>query len=112
MIGKSTQLHPISIIKLKGSFVLFRHVASRVETSDDILKRAIEIRPLLAHASGPNSHVDIKTLVKAEVVGFRPTRQMGIRLEREATSSRNSVPIIHNYGHGGEFIYERLRRLG
>jgi D-amino-acid oxidase len=36
---------------------------------------------------------------RAPVVGIRPSRENGVRLEIDRTSY--GVPVIHNYGHGG-----------
>lgn len=78
-----------------------REEASREETSIDILKRALEICPQLATPPGQKPIQDLSTIVKGAVVGFRPTREQGIRLEVDAKRLKSSIPVIHNYGHGG-----------
>lgn len=115
----------------------------REETTRDILQRALEICPGLVQAPQAGSQdstredptakdtgkVDItipraasatsvhalEKLVVDQVVGFRPQRTRGIRLEREdldlplqtppGCMERGSevvaVVLVHNYGHGG-----------
>ncbi|GAA6005366.1 hypothetical protein JCM10207_002954 [Rhodosporidiobolus poonsookiae] len=71
----------------------------RPETTTNILRRALEICPSLAYPpSARGTAVDLRSLIKAEVVGFRPTREGGIRLEAERGAAQ---PVVHNYGHGG-----------
>jgi hypothetical protein len=80
----------------------------REETSTDIIRRALEICPQLAYppvassARDPASPTDLAKLVKGTVVGFRPTRDAGIRLEVDEKRTSAGTPIIHNYGHGGK----------
>ena len=95
--------------------LILRTETARSETSEDILKRALLICPTLA-GPGAEGHSDdmklakLRTLVKAEVVGFRPTRRQGIRLEHDRPlSSKVGAPIIHNYGHGGKRIFTSTR---
>ncbi|GAA5820306.1 hypothetical protein JCM3770_004040 [Rhodotorula araucariae] len=78
-------------------------VAPRDETTRDILRRAVEICPALACPPGSLAPVDPATLVVGEVVGFRPTRDGGIRLEPEALRLEDGeqLTVVHNYGHGG-----------
>ena len=59
---------------------------------NDTLKRAGLFVPWLRNRSQAD-------LARAPVVGIRPCRTKGIRLERDNSSA--SVPVIHNYGHGG-----------
>jgi len=87
--------------------------APRSETTSDILRRALEICPALAHPPHETGPVDVAGLVMDEVVGFRPTRAGGIRLEaetvrleREGEGEQGQGPVeeltvVHNYGHGG-----------
>lgn len=101
-----------------------RHESPRPETTVDIVRRAVEICPQLeqrptakpytaslpASAKHQTEHVDLQSIAIKSVVGFRPTRAAGIRLELDlngvkgvddtATESA-SIPLIHNYGHGG-----------
>ncbi|KAM0753537.1 DAO-domain-containing protein [Meredithblackwellia eburnea MCA 4105] len=71
----------------------------RKETSANIQQRALEICPSLALSQNESSPFSLSSIIKTEVVGFRPTRDGGIRLEKGEHISR--VPIVHNYGHGG-----------
>ncbi|BGP37032.1 hypothetical protein JCM10450v2_000942 [Rhodotorula kratochvilovae] len=75
----------------------------REETTRDILRRALEICPALARPPGSTEPVDLASLVTGEVVGFRPTRDGGIRLEPEtlAVEGGEELTVVHNYGHGG-----------
>ncbi|BEI79947.1 hypothetical protein CcaverHIS002_0104760 [Cutaneotrichosporon cavernicola] len=97
----------------------------RLETAKDILCRALDICPELEppHARAPALEAGEKTLeaawaaemgekeekVKAleevvveHLVGFRPSRVGGTRLERaEVRLAGEIVALIHNYGHGG-----------
>ena len=86
----------------------------RRETTFDILKRALEICPLLAppavRITGREPTVDdLLPLIEAEVVGFRPSRKpsgendSGLRLEKGIPLSTNfgEVDVVYNYGHGG-----------
>lgn len=93
-------------------------------TSRDILRRALEICPDLQPAhqvapalavSGPPSpeKVDeMKTgekgaldgMVISHLVGFRPSRKDGVRLERGPEvklETGERVKVVYNYGHGG-----------
>ncbi|GAA5971389.1 hypothetical protein JCM11641_008332 [Rhodosporidiobolus odoratus] len=83
----------------------------RPETTTDILRRALEICPSLAYPPSSTSPVPLRSLIKQEVVGFRPTRDRGIRLEavpgffsaggRGEGQAEREVPVVMNYGHGG-----------
>lgn len=46
---------------------------------------------------------DLSSIVVREVVGFRPARKGGMRLERGKNIEVNqtSIPVVHNYGHSG-----------
>ncbi|KIK68281.1 hypothetical protein GYMLUDRAFT_153595 [Collybiopsis luxurians FD-317 M1] len=78
------------------------------ETSLDIKRRALEIFPELVppslrvegHKPVPG---DLDSIVIKEVVGFRPARKSGMRLERgSGLELKNaSIPVFHNYGHSG-----------
>ncbi|GAA5832364.1 hypothetical protein JCM3766R1_002396 [Sporobolomyces carnicolor] len=72
----------------------------REETTLDILRRALEICPSLARPPDSTVPISLESVVKSIVVGFRPTRDRGIRLEAE-TSPRGGLRVVHNYGHGG-----------
>lgn len=77
----------------------------RSETTDDILRRTLEICPELV--PGGESIEDklarLRGMVEQEVVGFRPQRTGGVRLERGADirEGENTAVVVHNYGHGG-----------
>ncbi|TFK28496.1 D-amino-acid oxidase [Coprinopsis marcescibilis] len=80
----------------------------RPETTEDILKRGLELCPELAppevRAERTPTLDDILPHVVGEGCGLRPAREGGVRLETEWTEGigqRGMVPIIHNYGHGG-----------
>ncbi|BGP13112.1 hypothetical protein JCM10213v2_001031 [Rhodosporidiobolus nylandii] len=72
----------------------------RPETTSDILRRAVQICPSLALPPSTSSPIDLRSIIKCEVVGFRPTRDAGIRLEAEE-KAQGETPVVHNYGHGG-----------
>jgi len=86
-----------------------REEKPRAETSTDILKRALEICPQLATPPGQAPLSNLSSLVKGEVVGFRPTRTAGIRLEADTRPLKRSIPAIHNYGHGGKSFDSKER---
>ncbi|GAA5924343.1 FAD-dependent oxidoreductase [Sporobolomyces koalae] len=75
----------------------------RAATTTDILRRALEICPLLSRPPGSTAPVALESLVKQVVVGFRPTRDGGIRLEADVdlVIDGQSYGVVHNYGHGG-----------
>lgn len=78
------------------------------ETSLDIKERALEIYPELVpphlrmegRAPVPE---DLDSIVIREVVGFRPARKSGLRLERgkDLEVDSASIPVFHNIGHSG-----------
>jgi D-amino-acid oxidase len=82
----------------------------RAETSSDILKRALEICPQLGAPPGQAPLKNLQSIVKSEVVGFRPTRTAGICLEVSSKPLKRSIPVIHNYGHGGKLLQCLLQR--
>lgn len=78
----------------------------RPETTVDILKRALEAFPWLApppqiEPPYPGATVleHLQSLIINQVVGFRPARDAGVRLERGPDIG--STKLIYNYGHGG-----------
>ena len=91
----------------------------RPDTTRDILVRASQICPALIPAnstapaltgeSAPPRIIDpeqiLQTLVVEAIVGFRPSRRNGIRLERGPDillgPGVEPTAVIHNYGHGG-----------
>lgn len=46
---------------------------------------------------------DLDSIIVRDVVGFRPTRRSGLRLERGNNIIVNelAIPVLHNYGHSG-----------
>ncbi|XAO25041.1 hypothetical protein I312_103850 [Cryptococcus bacillisporus CA1280] len=93
----------------------------REETTKDILKRALEICPnlcpanlvtqplsgtyghssiLAANEQSPSHENPLDSLIIDSLVGFRPSRKGGIRLERGPDLGENTA-AIYNYGHGG-----------
>jgi len=81
----------------------------RKETTEDILKRALELCPELSPKySTSNSRnqptvEDLKPILIEEGCGLRPGRKGGIRLEKTVlkTAAGTCVPLVYNYGHGG-----------
>jgi glycine/D-amino acid oxidase-like deaminating enzyme len=75
----------------------------REGTKADIMRRAVEICPTLPpqHASG--SWEVLRSIVLDHLVGFRPSREGGVRLEAgpDRSLSGQRVSIVYNYGHGG-----------
>lgn len=78
------------------------------ETSLDIKKRALEIYPelvpphLRVESRAPVPE-DLDSIVIRDVVGFRPARKSGLRLERGKNLEIDtaSIPVFHNIGHSG-----------
>ena len=64
-----------------------------------IMKRCIEYCPALV-PSGKG--IEALSIIR-HGVGLRPMRNGGIRVEQDSITSGGgkSVPVIHNYGHGG-----------
>jgi len=84
----------------------------RPETTLDIKKRALALFPELApEAARADGRVpvpeDLDPIVIREVVGFRPARIGGLRLERgddlivTSGAFTQRLPVIHNIGHSG-----------
>jgi len=80
----------------------------RLETTADILKRALSICPELApphiRAEREPTVEDLLPIVIDYGCGLRPARKGGIRLEVEwfdARGGNGKVPVVYNYGHGG-----------
>lgn len=63
----------------------------RVNCSDEIVRRCIEICPDLEIDGEPLKIIESK-------VGLRPTRHGGIRLEGGLKGEHGQVLLIHNYG--------------
>lgn len=93
----------------------------RADTARDILQRAKDICPELVpeHARFSTCQINrerqraifeegvepkgpIDDIIIDHLVGFRPSRQGGSRLEREEVPlGGKRIPVVHNYGHGG-----------
>lgn len=85
----------------------------REETTRDILRRCVEVCPDLVppHARGvletawkkdTGEESGVQEIVVEAVVGFRPSRVGGVRLERQDVRiGGKAVAVVHNYGHGG-----------
>jgi glycine/D-amino acid oxidase-like deaminating enzyme len=91
----------------------------RPDTTEDILKRALEICPGLkpANQSAASLHPEstsqntapsrqgspLSGMVIDQLVGFRPSRRDGVRLEYGPNLNLGSEPttVVYNYGHGG-----------
>lgn len=96
----------------------------RADTARDILQRAQDVCPELVpeharvhtcqtirglhHAvfeQGAEPRGPLDGIVLQHLVGFRPSREGGTRLEREdvrlGDAAGRRTPVVHNYGHGG-----------
>lgn len=81
----------------------------RGATRDDILRRALEICPDLLQREDMGKvekgkeWKGLERMVMGDVVGFRPARTAGVRLERGEMirDGRGEMVVLHNYGHGG-----------
>lgn len=90
----------------------------RENTGRDILRRALEICPALqpAYQLAPTLAADSETapavpggtgpldeLVMSHLVGFRPSRTGGVRLELgpDVSVGQGATQVVCNYGHGG-----------
>lgn len=85
-----------------------RHPDPRPETALDIKTRALALFPELCPPSArvPGRHPepqDLDAIVVREVVGFRPARRGGLRLERgsDLVVEGARIPVLHNVGHAG-----------
>ena len=63
------------------------------EAADRMLLRAVKLCPELTGGKGPEALEIVR-----HVVGLRPARTGGIRLEKQRI---DGIWVIHNYGHGG-----------
>lgn len=57
------------------------------------MQRAVEFNPALGNGKGVEGLEVIR-----HVVGLRPSRKGGVRLEKEILGD---MIVVHNYGHGG-----------
>ncbi|WVQ81388.1 hypothetical protein IAT38_003512 [Cryptococcus sp. DSM 104549] len=98
----------------------------REETTKDILRRALEICPdlcprnkltpalpgadpslagLTLEEQSQETQSPLEPLIAQTLVGFRPSRKDGTRLERGEDvvlgSKGEKMVVVHNYGHGG-----------
>ncbi|KII91260.1 hypothetical protein PLICRDRAFT_104635, partial [Plicaturopsis crispa FD-325 SS-3] len=85
------------------------HATPRPETTTGILRRCLALCPELAppdvRAQRTPTVEDLRPLIIEEGCGLRPARTGGIRLEverRRTADGGAKVPVIFNYGHGGE----------
>ena len=64
-----------------------------------IMKRCVEMCPNLVgkDANGKQRGIEGLDIIR-HGVGLRPLRENGTRIEKEKI---DSVPVVHNYGHGG-----------
>lgn len=76
-----------------------------METTRDILERALAIAPELAppeiRATRQPTVEDLYSIIIEEGTGLRPARHGGVRLEVEwakLEGSSKKLPIVHNYG--------------
>ncbi|WVQ92945.1 hypothetical protein IAU59_000006 [Kwoniella sp. CBS 9459] len=77
----------------------------RPETTGDILKRAQEICPGIVppYLKGQDAASPLSEIVQGVLVGFRPSRVGGTRVEtgEDIDLHNDRVQVIYNYGHGG-----------
>lgn len=86
------------------------------ETITSILKRTAEICPDLLGGSEVDQGIEeMRRGIIGHIVGFRPSRLDGVRLERgddllysgevggegQVEDERERTVVVHNYGHGG-----------
>ncbi|KAJ2512752.1 hypothetical protein H4217_006709 [Coemansia sp. RSA 1939] len=78
------------------------------EITETILRRALGLEPALVQEDGGNlleedKMADLRSRIISVNVGFRPMREGGVRLEREAVSTEKhrNLQVVHCYGHGG-----------
>ncbi|KAG6908922.1 hypothetical protein DXG01_002700 [Tephrocybe rancida] len=86
-------------------------IEPRPETSLDIKRRALSLFPEISPQSArTNGRVpvpaDLDPIVLREVVGFRPARKSGLKLERGddlvvSSTGSGRIPVLHNIGHSG-----------
>lgn len=99
----------------------FRNPHPEAETSTDILQRVLEIYPsflsghptcpLPASASVAEKLALLETIVENVIVGYRPSREAGPRVERgpdleddevdDGGEGTERIKVFYNYGHGG-----------
>lgn len=82
----------------------------RDDTGQDILRRAQEICPALPPANTSVSEgaskpggQGLQSMIISHLVGFRPSRRGGVRLEKgpDLELKGSVAKVIYNYGHGG-----------
>jgi glycine/D-amino acid oxidase-like deaminating enzyme len=70
----------------------------REETKVDIMRRAGEICSFLNPAHVEPGPQGVSDITLTHLVGFRPSRKGGVRLEKEM---KGGLEVVYNYGHGG-----------
>lgn len=92
-------------VRLVAHLARFRYPVARPSTTEEILKRCLELCPELAppHVRAERTPTidDIRPLILEEGCGFRPARNGGIRLDVEwvdGASGEVKVPVVFNYG--------------
>lgn len=81
----------------------------RPGTGREIIRRTLEICPELCPVTDPPLRTQeerlraVEALVVNHLVGFRPSRKEGTRLERgpDLVLEGESSVVVYNYGHGG-----------
>ncbi|OCF32501.1 hypothetical protein I316_05929 [Kwoniella heveanensis BCC8398] len=77
----------------------------RAATTDDILRRAHDICPEIVPPYPRDQSITepLKDIVQGVLVGFRPSRVGGTRVELgdDLYLGNDRVKVVHNYGHGG-----------
>ncbi|BGP53954.1 hypothetical protein JCM8202v2_001526 [Rhodotorula sphaerocarpa] len=74
----------------------------RPDMARRIMERCLALQPELLAPEKRGGTIEDLDVVQ-EAVGLRPTREGGIRLETETLQLEDgrSIPLVHNYGHGG-----------
>lgn len=75
----------------------------REDTKVDIMRRAVEICPTLPPQLSAGSAEALHEIVLDHLVGFRPSREGGVRLEAGPSIplAGTRMSVVYNYGHGG-----------
>jgi D-amino-acid oxidase len=91
--------------RIQSKTPISRYPCARPEETQDVLERILVLCPELApqeiRAVRSPKVEDLHPLIVDELVGLRPARHGGVRLEVEWVAGRGEgqkVPVIHNYG--------------